>query len=495
MPRRKSRPPSNPTIPASIPISPGPSLLSLEEAQARSKVKNSKLLRRSSLDVIQSQPRLNKNGFLETTSKKRSWKGLFSRNKSVSDELDSYGDSKKSQTLSFKRRISYDIAEMPDMSTTRSQSSYNIRELDTNEVPERLPQGKKGRKKKQLEISSPLGVRTSSFVSYVGGMRQLERTRTAPAVDLREAAKAAQSRSLDKTKSLDVGLRESDKNCEVTKRNDDTDDIVRLGEITDSKDAVDNHPGLKMKNEDANSDKSNDNSLEICSKDLGSGSPSPVDRKDIRNSVWIQKYDDIARTCLENMNVTEKENSPVKQLDVVPNDDSSDNKESTKSPRRRTPEEIRYSFFRRGSRELQVNTSLPKHGATSSAIIETRSSSVELCRSTRTDSLKRASTLSEGCEPRIDAANGLALDWVPVMQHSLSSDLRTLDKIPGKFPLDLKEHAEKQPLSQKGSVAKREWMNRPFSSYDNHPTPQTGEFDRVSKHITKHRPSIYDNLL
>ncbi len=494
--RRKSRPPSNPTIPASIPVSPGPSLLSLEEAQARSKVKNSKmLLRRGSLDVLETQPRTNKILNSEITPKKRSWKGLFSRNKSVSDELDSYGENKRAQTLSsFKRRISYDITD--NLSSPRSQSSYNLRELGSSDVIERPPQGKKGRKKK-LEISSPLGVRTSSFVSYVGGMEKLERTNTAPALDLKETAKLARNRNLDKSKSMDANLHINDKKVEnkviIETRGD-----IEITEFTEYK------PRLRtiddVVNEETRSTASNDNdkvSENDHNAETSSDRSTPVDKKDIRNSIWIQKYDDIARTCMENMNVTDKENSPVKEPAKSPDNKQTvdDDKDIlTMSPRHRSPEDIRFSLLKRGSRELQSNFQI-NNDAKRGEKLQSRAMSVEPLRN-QVDLQKRASSLSEGGLPHNEAVGGLTLDWVPVMQRSLSSGLDKIDKMPGKFPVKKEEtKVDEEKLSAKGIVTRKEWVNRPFSSYDNHPTPQTEDNDNSSDKINKNRPSYYDNLL
>eukprot|EP00794_Sanderia_malayensis_P011263 gene11263-12443_t len=499
--RRKSRPPSNPTIPASIPVSPGPSLLSLEEAQARSKVKNSKmLLRRGSLDILNYPTRSNKDTLSELTPKKRSWKGLFSRNKSISDELDSYGEnSKKSQTLSsFKRHASYDMGE----TSCRSQSSYNIRELAAGDVIERPAHGRKGRKKK-LEISSPIGVRTSSFVSYVGGMEKLERTQTAPALELKETAKKMRNRSLDKSKSEDTNLHSVHQKLESTDSKESCGDYrSRLNTIDD----VIAEETKSLSSNDPDKQCESDNNTATSSNELS----SPVDKKGIRDSIWIQKYDDIARTCLENMNVTDKENSPTKESSVAKENsvakDNSPTKESTMkisekeisddiltmSSRHKSPENIRTSLLQRGSRELGSSLHMR---CDAKQKFEGRAMSAEPLKN-QADLQRRISSISDGGLPRSDAVNGGPLDWVPVMQRSLSYGSEKVPNSPGKFPVKLQNGGcDETTPNNKDAVTRKESVTRPFSSYDNHPTPQLDDYDIHSDRNTKHRPSIYDNLL
>ncbi|XP_065055812.1 GTPase-activating protein CdGAPr-like isoform X2 [Rhopilema esculentum] len=518
-PRRKSRPPSNPTIPASIPISPGPSLLSLEEAQARNKVNGSGVMRRSSVDLLQIDSRTNKENLSEIASKKRSWKGLFSRNKSIGNDLDMYGDEKKAMSLSsFKRRVSYDVGDSSGLGTPRSQSSFNLRELGPSEGNTRPTQGKKGRKKK-MEISSPLGIRTSSFVSYVGGMSQLERTSTAPEIDLRQSAKAARAKGQGKSKSASHSINthsgestelNSDKHTSDEFKptleviNDVSIEDARLSRIEDNAEKKPNKSNTVKKNE---SDRKNE--LDISEKNLAeldllvvscanarkdiSAHSSPVDEKSIRNSVWIERYDEIARICSSAASVddqdskTRSENSlPIEKARCF----SSSSVQSTDSisPRRRQASEIRDSILIRGGRELQL------HGRFAYNVpgnTEKRSQSADIPDVTPIIN-KRASCLSDGGVPDCAAVDGvIAIDWVPVMQRSLTS---VSDQTPNiSKPVSTGNDNER---SEKGNIARKQWVSRPFSSYDNHPLPQIdSSCDIVDHRKTKNRPSIYDNLL
>ena len=405
-PKRKSRPPSNPTIPASIPISPGPSLLSLEEAQARNKVKGQSILRRGSVDFSKLQARINKVDQSDIAPKKRSWKGLFSRNKSISSELDSYGDDRKAQSLAtFKRRVSYDAGDPSGLSTPRSQSSFNLRELESQAANIRPTQNKKGRKKK-LEISSPLGIRTSSFVSYVGGMNELERTSTAPEIDLCQVAKAARAKTYAKSKSVDDvdHLKEESNHTVLDKEyrptleviNDVSTETPIILKSDNANKQLDTKENLEQTNmndllAESNSQEPKDlNLAEVdrlvinCSSGENGGSisnaSSPIDEKALRNSMWVDKYDEIARTCSSAGSLSNKENKPNnedKELSLEANEiveEKVDNRQEL-SPRRKQPAEIRHSLLSRGSRELKSHGN---HGRKFSDSLERRSRSVDI---------------------------------------------------------------------------------------------------------------------
>lgn len=517
-PHRKSRPPSNPTIPASIPISPGPSLLSLEEAQARSRVRGESLLRRGSLDFNRIECKTNKENFSDITPKKRSWKGLFSRNKSVSNDLSTYGDERKMSLSTFKRRVSYDVGEPSGLSTPRSQSSFNLRELGPSEGNARPPTGKKGRKKK-LEISSPLGIRTSSFISYVGGMSQLERTSTAPEIDLRQAAKAARTKSTfgkNNTDSTSTGLITKGDYIDNKRDNDfrSTLEVINDTSIdeTGSTHAEENNQPSNMKEESCEKCQSKSceidahvskddfielNKLIVNCSNVNNGnnkdnSISPVDEKSLRNSMWIEKYDEIARTCSSAAHSTtigdeSNENKPAFVNDTRSNSSQSGASTTSISPRHRSTAEIRDSILNRGCRELQS-----KYGRNSSEAMEKRSQSVDLS-STRPQCGKRASCLSDSGVSNSNGIDGvLSIDWVPVMQRSLTNTNDYKDRIAIEFPI---KRSNTTGCHNKGRISPQQSTSRPFSSYDNHPLPQNDDIEHITDHKAKNRPSVYDNLL
>ena len=520
-PRRKSRPPSNPAIPASIPISPGPSLLSLEEAQARSKGKGESMLRRGSLDFNAIENKTDKENFSEITPKKRSWKGLFTRNKSVSNDLNTYGDEKKtiSPLSTFKRRVSYDVGS--GLSAPRSQSSFNLRELGPSETNARPPSGKKGRKKK-LEISSPLGIRTSSFISYVGGMSQLERTSTAPELDLRQAARLARAKSASRKNPGDIvatGRITKDDSAVDNKR--DNDYISTLEVINDVSIDETGSTQAEEYTQPAGNEKesrenckntsstldalvSKDDFIELnklivnCSyaendsaREEGS-SISPVDEKSLRNSMWLEKYDEIARSCSSaahsaTVDCGPSEKAPASFSDARPESSHSGISSVTISPRHRSTAEIRDSILSRGCRELQ-STCARSMTETSGK----RSQSVDLCKS-RPRYGKRASCMSDSGVPNSDEIDSvLTIDWVPVMQRSLANAGDFKDRLGVPFPA---EKCNTNGYNEKGKVSPRQLTSRPFSSYDNHPLPQSDDIGKMIDRKTKNRPSMYDNLL
>ena len=476
------------------------------------------MLRRGSVDFAKLQSRINKVDQSDIAPKKRSWKGLFSRNKSISSELDSYGDDRKTQSLAtFKRRVSYDAGDPSGLSTPRSQSSFNLRELESQAANVRPAQNKKGRKKK-LEISSPLGIRTSSFVSYVGGMTELERTSTAPEIDLRQIAKAARAKTYTKSKSIDDvnSLKEESQNTLIDNEyrptleviNDvstDTPISLKSDEAKKELDAKENLEQTNTTNLLDGSDSCEPKDLNLaevdrlvvnCSSSENgesvSNASSPIDEKVLRNSMWIEKYDEIARTCSSSAGLSNKENKPDNDetgLNHEVNDIVVEKVENHQelSPRRKQPAEIRHSLLSRGSRELQSHGN---HGRKLSDSLERRSRSVDIPE--KNDDLdKRASCLSDGGIPRTVVADTVsALDWVPVMQRSLTS---ASDHKPVKFPLQSQETGL---CSVKGLEARKDWTGRPFSSYDNYPLAQTvGTDDDSSDRKIRNRPSFYDNLL
>jgi len=517
-PRRKSRPPSNPTIPASIPISPGPSLLSLEEAQARSRGKVGSMLRRGSLDFNQIECRPNKENFAELTPKKRSWKGLFSRNKSISNELCTYSDEKKTMSIStFKRRVSYDVGHTSGLSTPRSQSSFNLRELGPNEVNGRPASVKKGRKKK-LEISSPLGIRTSSFVSYVGGMSQLERTSTAPEIDLRQAARAARSKSaFGKTlnDTVDAGGSAKDNGLDKKREAEYISTLEVINDVSidetgsinadDSVPSSDSNEGKSLKEATCELDKhvsKNDfielNKLIVDCSDVDNGSrresnsASPVDEKSLRNSMWIEKYDEIARSCSSAAPSTaidgeSLERKPLSSTDTRPGSSQSYVSTISISPRHRSTSEIRDSILSRGSRELQSS-----YVRNVSKYTEKRSQSVDLS-NIRQRYGKTSSCTSDDEIPNSNDTGGvLTIDWVPVMQRSLTTADDFKNGVGVHCPI---ERCCSTGCYDRDRLSQRQLTSRPFSSYDNHPLPQNDDTGKLRDRKTKNRPSMYDNLL
>lgn len=518
-PRRKSRAPSNPAIPASIPISPGPSLLSLEEAQARSKGKGDETLRRGSVDFNQLQCKSNKENFVDLTPKKRSWKGLFSRNKSVSNDLDSYGVEKKPLSIApFKRRVSYDVGS--GLSTPRSQSSFNLRDLEPSELGHRQPVGKKGRKKK-IEISSPLGIRSSSFVSYVGGMNQLERTNTAPEIELRQAAKAARAKNAARkidALSTDRNQRESNVSEIAEEEFKVKLEVINDVSIEDSgtSEAPDNAasvPSQEADPENARREVSNSESQDgkVSFKELNqlivncstrrvdavANQISPVDEKSLRNSMWIEKYDEIAKSCSSSTTpCNEDDGKPIKEKTdsvdkTLPPSSTCSRSNAGISPRRRAATEIRDSILSRGSRELLSNSKYTRSVSESSA---PRSQSVDLpC--AKPEFVKRASCFSDsGVPSSLSATDGvLVVDWVPVMQRSLTNVNERTECVPAKHPPV--QNCKATGGNEEGSLPFKHWTSRPFSSYDNHPLPQKGTSVIETDQKAKNRPSIYDNLL
>lgn len=477
------------------------------------------MLRRGSVDFAKLQSRINKVDQSDIAPKKRSWKGLFSRNKSISSELDSYGEDRKTQTLAtFKRRVSYDAGDPSGLSTPRSQSSFNLRELESQSANVRPAQNKKGRKKK-LEISSPLGIRTSSFVSYVGGINELERTSTAPEVDLRQVAKAARAKTYARSKSTDNvnSLKEESQHTVVDNEYRPTLEVIN-DVSTDTPIYLKPDEGNKELDAKENLEQTTDlldgsdlrepkdlNLAEVdrlvvnCSSSGNgesiSNASSPIDEKVLRNSMWIDKYDEIARTCSSAASLSDKENKPNNDEKGLNHDLSNvavekvENHEEL-SPRRKQPAEIRHSLLSRGSRELQSHGNL---GRKLSDTLERRSRSVDIPE--KNDDLdKRASCLSDGGIPRTIVADTVnSLDWVPVMQRSLTSASDHKCSMPVKFPL---QSQEKGVCSVKGLEARKDWTARPFSSYDNYPLAQTvGTDDESTDRKIRNRPSFYDNLL
>ena len=479
------------------------------------------MLRRGSVDFNQIQCRKNKENFAELTPKKRSWKGLFSRNKSVSNDLDSYGDEKKTMSLStFKRRVSYDVGDSGGFSTPRSQSSINLRELGSSEANTRPPTGKKGRKKK-LEISSPLGIRASSFVSYVGGMNQLERTSTAPELELRQAAKAVRAKNALKKAANDNVSTGRNVNENTSKRSGDDEFKLTLEVINDvsidetvSIQAHGTTQPVKMNEKDNENVSDVSCKTESCVKeenlvefnelivccsnvDKNNGnvnkSVSPVDESSLRNSMWIEKYDEIARSCSSAASVPAKENGSNEEKQIVPKrsqSSSSHRSNTSTTPQQRPTAEIRNSILNRGSRELQSNF---KYSRNFSGDSNKRSQSVDLP-SDRPAVDKRASCFSDSGLPESAAINGvLTIDWIPVMRRSLTDADDFKECVPGvKLPA---RNIKSNEHEGKGTSPTRHCNSRPFSSYDNHPLPQKDDNESDTDRKAKNRPSMYDNLL
>ena len=477
-------------------------------------------MRRGSLDFNQIECKPNKENFSEITPKKRSWKGLFSRNKSISNELCTYSDEKKTMSIStFKRRVSYDVGDTSGLSTPRSQSSFNLRELGPSEVNGRPASGKKGRKKK-LEISSPLGIRTSSFVSYVGGMSQLERTSTAPEIDLRQAAKAARSKSafgktLNDTVdagggSKDNGLdkkREAEYKSTLEVINDVSVDETGSINADDSVPSGDTNEGSGNSSNDANCERDahvskNDfielNKLIVNCSDVDSSSKressstSPVDEKSLRNSMWIEKYDEIARSCSSAAPSTalddaSLERKPLSSTDTRPGSSQSYASSTSISPRHRSTSEIRDSILSRGSRELQSS-----YVRNFSKYTEKRSQSVDLS-NIRQRYCKTSSCTSDGKVPDSNGTDGVfTVDWVPIMQRSLTTADDFKNGVGVHYPV---ERCSSTGCYDRDKLSPRQLTSRPFSSYDNHPLPQNDDTGKLTDRKTKNRPSMYDNLL
>lgn len=413
----------------------------------------------------------------------------------------------------FKRRISYDVGGSSGLGTPRSQSSFNLRDLEPCEVNTRPPTGKKGKKKK-LEISSPLGIRTSSFVSYVGGMDQLERSSTVPEAEIRQMAKSTKAKraikkTVDVTMELNVGTKEKDSDTEFKRTleviNDDSIEDACLiqskeGAMDKGDECCEAHiearSGYDVQPDNANlkeldqliinCSSTNKNENMLCSP------ASPVDEKSLRNSMWIEKYDEIARSC-SNGSAVSSQNDRTVQAKVASVEDADHCALPRVSedilPRRRLATEIRNSIMNRGNRELQSKS---KYARNLSDDANLRSQSVDLpC--TRPLYDKRASFLSDsGVSNATDVDGVLTIDWVPVMQRSLTNASDYKGCVPIRFPL---ETFQKSESNEQVSVSMRQWTSRPFSSYDNHPQPQNDADVKDPENKTKNRPSIYDNIL
>ena len=121
--------------------------------------------------------------------KKKSWKGLFLRTKSQTDDdvVENFTDSK---STGYKRRIRGELGFNTERGTPRSISSYSLRDLGSQDsfIQPLPPPPKFKGKKKKFEISDPqplipcqpYPLTTSGFVSYIGGVNQMERSKTLP---------------------------------------------------------------------------------------------------------------------------------------------------------------------------------------------------------------------------------------------------------------------------------------------------------------------------
>ena len=351
-------------------------------------------------------------------------------------------------------------------------------------------------------------------------MSQLERTSTAPEIDLRQAAKSARmKKAFGKTSTDSTSTGRITKGDSVDNKRDNNDYWSTLEVINDVSidetgptHADENTQPSKMKEESCEKGQSNsceldanvskDDFIELnrlivnCSNvdndsDKGN-SISPVDEKSLRNSMWIEKYDEIARTCssAEHSATIEgefNEEKPAPVNGTRSNSSQSGTSAASISPRHRSTAEIRDSILSRGCREFQST-----YGRNSSEAMEKRSQSVDLS-STRPQSVKRASCVSDSGVSNSDGINGvLTIDWVPVMQRSLTNANDYKDGVAIDFSA---EGSYSTGCNNKGRISPQQFTCRPFSSYDNHPLPQNNDIEQITDRKAKNRPSMYDNLL